>query len=410
VRDVPPFWVLLAAAPLACGGAVDAEHGTDSGARALDATTDAPGPAVDSGEGDDMSLVPIVPDACSPDLQNDPFNCGACGHDCSPAGCSGGACTATPTVLAKVASPEYVAVDSAGVYWSANGSPRTIQQCPLDGCSDAGTSVWSGTEAVDALAVQGGFVVWPATAGLGPVTSGIVSCATTGCTGAPTVLVLLPGLSIAGFGIDSTSAYFSTGPIKSCALAGCNQTASTFYEFPDASADGALVLAVGGGNVVWRDEAGNLETCPTSGCPGAPFVVGTVSQRMQQLAVDDTHVYWLDPGIGPPAKSMAPYTDGRVLACPLTGCGAGPTVLASYAAWWQTGVIASDGLDVYWTYEDQSANFGALVRCAVGGCAGQPTTLAITATKYSPTYGLALDATHVYWTDPGSGEVLSLAK
>src|SRR5208282_6801134 len=107
---------------------------------------------------------------------------------------------------------------------------------------------------------------------------------------------------------------------------------------------------VGGGNLVWLDETGTLSTCPTSGCTGAPVVVGSASQRTSVLAVDAQRVYWIDPGDPPPPKSIGPDTDGAVRSCPLSGCGAGgPTVLASYPKWRPGAALVVDGVYLYWT-------------------------------------------------------------
>jgi hypothetical protein len=85
-------------------------------------------------------------------------------------------------------------------------------------------------------------------------------------------------------------------------------------------------------------------------------------------------------------------------------------MLASYATWLGAGAIAVDGTEVYWSLEQSGGTLGAIVKCAIGGCGGTPALVGMTSTQQSPTVGLALDATRVYWTDPGSGRVLAVSK
>ena len=50
----------------------------------------------------------------------------------------------------------------------------------------------------------------------------------------------------------------------------------------------------------------------------------------------------------------------------------------------------------------------AVMKCAASGCQGQPTTLATGAKIVEPN-GIAVDGTHVYWTDR-AGTVMRAAK
>ena len=406
---------LLALLVLGCGGGVVASSPGDAGTSLADATSessapDTGSPLQDSGAVDSGTITP--PDACGADIQNDPRNCGACGLDCGTSACVAGFCSAAPIVLASGTTPDLVAVGAADFYWSTQTPSSTIMDCPLGGCVGQPTVFWSGPASVDALSVENDMVVWPAQAGLGPIESGVVACSIAGCGTGPTILVQLPNLEIYGFGADTATTYFTLGSLDSCAIVGCGGTPKVLMPYPDGGSNGAGALAVGGGNLVWIDETGTLSTCPTSGCVGAPVVIGTASQRTMVLAVDAHDVYWIDPGEPVPPKTFGPNTHGAIRACPLSGCPAGgSTVLAAYPTWLSGAALAVDGSNLYWTTEDGAGDYGEVVRCSLGGCGGKPTPLATTDTRQRvATRGLALDATNVYWTDPGTGQVLTLPK
>ena len=88
----------------------------------------------------------------------------------------------------------------------------------------------------------------------------------------------------------------------------------------------------------------------------------------------------------------------------------GPTVLVTYPSWLGSGAITLDHSAAYWTMEETGGTRGQIATCGLSGCANTPTTLAYTKTSTTPSVGIAVDASHVYWTDFGRGEVLRLAK
>jgi hypothetical protein len=111
--------------------------------------------------------------------------------------------------------------------------------------------------------------------------------------------------------VDGSSLYWgelmSNGAVRSCQFDACSPgSIATSVDDVEALAirDGTIYFAARG-----RDGlAPAILACPEAGCTGTPTVIGTVDAS-EGLAVDATHVYWADAGIG-------------VKRCPRAGCGA----------------------------------------------------------------------------------------
>jgi hypothetical protein len=183
-----------------------------------------------------------------------------------------------------------------------------------------------------------------------------------------------------------------------CDLAGCvggpTQLASGPASGTGNSSWGGLVVQ--GSNAYWADTlAGTLMGCPVAGCGGSPQLVAS-QMTAQNLAADATNLYWT--------------ANATVMKCGAAGC-ASPTALAAGQS--DAYGIAIDAASVYWTNHtmpDYSAGYltwGAVMKCDLGGFSGGPTTLAL---DLSDPYGIAVDATSVYWTDEGNGTVAKTPK
>jgi hypothetical protein len=143
---------------------------------------------------------------------------------------------------------------------------------------------------------------------------------------------------------------------------------------------------------------GAIYTCPITGCGASPTLVTTGQKVATELLIVGPDLYWTTMGT-PPAT-----VDGSVMRCTLASCDATKTVLAS--ALKAPFRLAVDGKYVYFT-STYGAN--AVRRVPVGG--GAVTSVYRGA---SGAYGLAQDTDYVYFTIYGiaaaDGAVYRIAK
>jgi hypothetical protein len=147
-----------------------------------------------------------------------------------------------------------------------------------------------------------------------------------------------------------------------------------------------MAITVDSTDVYWLTGEGQIYKCPITGCPrdadggSTPVLVATglgMTEGQGAIAVDAANVYWLTLGYPNPAT---------VAQCPLGGC-ATPTVLSTANGCpWGLAVTATH---VYWS--DDCLN--VVRRTPIGGSGG-PTTFAATLGAT----GMAIDSTTVYWT------------
>lgn len=125
------------------------------------------------------------------------------------------------------------------------------------------------------------------------------------------------------------------------------------------------------------------------------------------LSVAGENVYWLNLGTNASmGKVVAPWTNGQIMKCAITGCEDAPTALVSKLV---DGIVdtptgfATNGTDVYWnngTLSPPNAPAG-LAKCSVSGC-----PLGSEVAGAGPAWQIALDGKNVYWTTH-SAEVLT---
>jgi len=146
-------------------------------------------------------------------------------------------------------------------------------------------------------------------------------------------------------------------------------------------------ITVDATNVYWTTDGapGAVYSCPLAGCGATPTLLASVPTAATRITVDAAHVYFSE------------FDAGNVVACPLAGCGANSPAPLSSGENQPMGVAVAAG-NVYW-----ADSGGTLVRMTAVPGGGAVSTLAV---NQSGPRTLVADATNLYWTSAG-GEVVT---
>jgi hypothetical protein len=131
-----------------------------------------------------------------------------------------------------------------------------------------------------------------------------------------------------------------------------------------------------GGHYWGQPGPSEIDRCGTSSCDAGAAAVVANAQDITSLALFEGTFYWTLAGSSP---------NGAILSCPLAGCPNGTTI-ASYLN--APNAIAAASTGLYFVAADFSVS-----RVPLDG--GSPSTIAPTAHATR----LAVDGTHVYWSD-----------
>ena len=325
-----------------------------------DALTDAePGPPREGGassSGSEGDASPDVPDATATDgspcgdLLSTSEHCGSCDHDCLGDACVDGICAAT-AITTTAAGGYGIDVDAQNVYWSvsygdaAGGQLRKIGKNDLGGTSvTLLDSPHARFEPLD-VKVDGSYVV---------VVDGSPGNGTAAVYRVPAA-----GGSAAGVG--------------ACALDGVSGLAITPTDFYVASD------RLGTDTSVYR-AAKSGASCATHVGEGWP--------GLRQIAFDQDVLYLTQP-----SATSAP--DGSLFALPIGSSTPTPIAADRVTGAWAV-VPDGDSLVV-------ATELGAVLRVSKDGSTITPLTREVEALPH----GLVADSTHVYWSNFGSGEIVS---
>jgi hypothetical protein len=317
---------------------------------------------------------------------SDGSNCGACGHSCLGGACSGGACQ--PVEVTSGATGPIV-VDTGNVYFAgANG----MYGCPKTGCSsptllysttanifdlvyDSGTPfgdrLYATVEGADSVEVmqytQGAPDFFSSTI---PYPTGLANGADAVYVGTQVATIVAATKGSGAFGTITTIASHLPAPVGPVAL---DAAASIVYGGVQATAGSIVRVAT--------TSTGAFTTF-------APNQANPVS-----IAIASGNVYWADFG-----TSADHFQDGAVYMCATGATCSASTRLGggSYC-----GSVSTDSASVYFICSS------SLYRCPLAGCGAGATVLA----TVGPQQGAQVinDATAVYWTET-SGAVMKLAK
>jgi hypothetical protein len=306
------------------------------------------------------------------DTTGDLKNCGSCGRDCMGTACQTGLCQAE--VLASgQPSPTDIVVNATDVYWDTFGPSETVMTVPSGGGTPMTVATGQPGSAYLALSATG--VYW--------------TTATMGMSCCPPMLFCKFSVTKAPLGggspvslVSSASCVLPTGLAADATnVYWFDLMAKTIYMVPSGggtavasvSTTSAPFLTAAGGYLFWGDTG-----IYQAQIGGTSNHIATTTSVVTGLAVDGTSVYWTDGD----AVAKVPIGGGTV------------TTLAMAQ---KPKLAATDAAYVYYVEN------GTLKKVPTVGGAVVPLAPCAAA-------GLAVDATHVYWTDTTAGTVNRVAK
>lgn len=147
-----------------------------------------------------------------------------------------------------------------------------------------------------------------------------------------------------------------------------------------------------------RVSSARADTTPSPSSSGSVLkgmLIAAHQEKCDRLVADETHVFWTTRSDEVEFAPESTAHTGHVMSCAVTGCGAGPTLVASAQS--HVDAIAIDGADVYWTRRGFHGVQSAIHKCSRTNCVA-PATVYSYASGGGPT-ALAVDPSGVYWTD-----------
>ncbi len=322
---------------------------------------------------DEVSCAPIDP-------STDGEHCGACGHTCNGDPCVAGACTVTDIAKGQ-AGPNQVAVDSTHAYWT-NGGDGTVMRAQKKGGTPQ--KIASGQTAPDFITVDASHVYW--TNNVDNV--GAVMRVAKDGSAAPQVLRSGADAPNA-IAVDATGLFwveYASGEVWGAVAGGSPKKLST------TAASSLFGIALDadwvyctehadGGRVLRMAKAGGALEAVASAQP-SPAGIARLGASLFWVTTFGPEVMRLDPGGEPVVITIEP--EGQIGAT----------------------MIAVDGEGAFWSQAHKKTAIEGWVK-RVDPDGGEPVQL--TPRLVEPR-GLAVDSTHVYFTDVAAGRVARVSK
>lgn len=320
----------------------------------------------------------VASNGCETILQNSAQHCGACGHSCLGTQCSAGTCEVT-TIASGENSANAIAVDGSYVYWASYSALNVMtRRAPKTGGGAVTLENVTNASQGVGVALFGSDLYWTIQG-----TNERVLKDTTG-TGTPATVLSANEQSPYGIATDGSWVFWTRsiagGTIRRTTTAG---GALTDIATNQASPRG---IALDTTHAYWVNSGdGTIARAKKDGTDPSATVLVTGQSNPYYIAVDLTSMYWTDYGTGTVMKANL---DGTAVTTLATG-ESGPRGLAI------------DATHVYWT----TLSGGTIRKVVKGGGA-----IATLAQGQGSPRQIAVDATHVYWTNYVGDSVARVAK
>lgn len=333
-------------------------------------------------------------------LGSDATNCGACGHSCLGGQCSAGACQPVTLVAGTSLSGASVVLDATNVYYN-NGAG--IYSCPLSGNCGSGTLMYTlpgvpggvndvvlyvNLLAPPASSTYGGsiYVSYEADDNADDENFMWAQIPKASPSTAKATLLQAGGGNSGGLGFDAVGGwvYYTNGVLdrmKPDTTQGTTVSAS-----PSSTPTGWAPVVDSGGNVYFGLSSGVYFCNATGTCPTPQAELPSLIY-VQGIYTDGTAIWVTDLGTGSGA--------GLIYKCAAAmGCSGSSPFASNLVA---PNSIVADSRNVYWS----SSSSGKILYCPVAGCGASPAVLVSSAPGIAsnPSSPIVQDANFIYWAD-----------
>jgi hypothetical protein len=182
--------------------------------------------------------------------------------------------------------PADLAVNTSAVYWT-DVYGQAVRSCRIGGCSGVPTTLANDPTRLSGVAIDDTSIYWAE-----PKLGNVIKCPLAGC---PTFTPFASGqVNPAKLDVANGTLFWSAnGAIMSCATSGCAGAPAVFANNQPAS----YAITHDTTTLYWTllDSAGKVLSCPLAGCT-TPVVLADLQANPAAVAVDDASVYWANSG------------------------------------------------------------------------------------------------------------------